>query len=86
MNKRRVTLNLDEDIVEALAATNGSSMSAAANRALREVLQEEANRAAMLRWLAELDEKYGRATPEEMADNEAFLNSLEEPEQQPGAA
>jgi hypothetical protein len=86
MNKRRVTLNLDEDIVEALAATNGSSMSAAANRALRRALQEEANRAALLRWLDVLDEKYGHATPGEHADNEAFLDRLDGSVQHSGAA
>jgi hypothetical protein len=35
----------------------GRSVSAVANGALRRAVQEEANRAAMLRWLDELDEK-----------------------------
>jgi len=62
MTKRRVTLSLDQDVIEALEAleaVSGRSMSAVANEALRDALAAEAHRAALREWLDELDEKYG---------------------------
>ncbi|MGH3550866.1 MAG: BrnA antitoxin family protein [Pseudonocardiaceae bacterium] len=56
MKKRRVTLNLDEDVVEALEAIGGRSMSSVANDALREALEVAAHRAALREWLDELDQ------------------------------
>jgi hypothetical protein len=55
MNKRRVTLNLDEDVVEALEAVGGRSMSSVANDALREALELAAHRLALREWLDEHD-------------------------------
>lgn len=77
MKKRRITLNLDEDVVEALEAMQGRSLSAVANDALREAVAMEAHRAALLRWLDELDAKYGAATPEERAAARALLDAVE---------
>jgi len=76
MKKRRVTLNLDEDVVEALEAMEGKSMSAVANKALREAVESAAHRAALLEWLDELDERYGKATPEEQAEVAAFFDEV----------
>jgi len=45
LNKRRVTLNLDEDLVEALKSFGGRSLSAAANDALRQAVAVQAHRA-----------------------------------------
>lgn len=77
MKKRRVTLNLDEDIVETLESLGGRSLSAAANAALREAVRLDAHRAAMLRWLDELDAKYGAPTEEEKAAADAMLDAFE---------
>ena len=77
MNKRRVTLNLDVDVVEALQAVGGSSMSAIANDALREALESRAHQAELLRWLDELDAKHGAPTEAELAEADAFLDALE---------
>ncbi len=77
MKKRRITLNLDEDVVEALEAMGGRSLSSAANDALAEVVALHAHREAMARWLDELDELYGTATPEEAAEIEQFLDAVE---------
>ena len=77
MNKRRVTLNLGVDVVEALQAVGGSSMSAIANDALREALESRAHQAALLRWLDELDAKHGAPTEAELAEADAFLDALE---------
>lgn len=84
MKKRRITLNLDEDVVEALEGLEGRSLSAAANAALREAVQLEAHRAALLRWLDELDAKYGTPTEEEKAAAEAMLDAFERGEIGPG--
>jgi Arc/MetJ-type ribon-helix-helix transcriptional regulator len=77
MNKRRVTLNLDADVVEALKAVGGDSMSAVANEALREALESAAHRAALLEWMDELNEKYGAPTQEQLDEADAFLDALE---------
>lgn len=76
MKKRRVTLNLDEDVVEALEAVVGRSMSAVANEALREALELEAHRAALLEWLDELDEKHGSASDEQLTEADALLEAV----------
>ncbi len=65
MRKRRVTLSLDEDVVEALEAIGGRSLSATANDALRGAVAEAAHRMALSRWLDELDERHGPPTQEE---------------------
>lgn len=76
MKKRRVTLSLDEDVVEALEAIGGRSMSAVANDALREALELEAHRRALLRWLDELNERYGAPTPEDYAWADEVLDEV----------
>lgn len=65
MKKRRITLNLDEDVVEALEAIGGRSLSATANDALRDAVAVEAHRRALSRWLDELNERFGPPTAEE---------------------
>jgi Arc/MetJ-type ribon-helix-helix transcriptional regulator len=87
MKKRRVTLSLDEDVVEGLEALRARSMSAAANDTLRQALRTEAHRRALLRWLDELDARHGTATPPEAALVEELLDELQGvPAAQHGAA
>ncbi|MGH3480201.1 MAG: BrnA antitoxin family protein [Pseudonocardiaceae bacterium] len=76
MKKRRVTLNLDEDVVEALEAVGGRSMSSVANDALREALEVAAHRAALREWLDELDDKHGAPSPEELAAAKDLLDAV----------
>jgi hypothetical protein len=76
MSKRRVTLTLDEDLIEALGQQHARSLSAAANASLRQAIESDNHRKAARRWLADLDAKYGKATPEEQAENEAFLDEI----------
>lgn len=76
MSKHRVTLTLDEDLIEALQQRSGRSLSAAANAALRQAIESDNHRKAALAWLTELDAKYGKASPEEEAQNEAFLDEI----------
>ena len=77
MSKRRVTLNLDADVAEALKSVSGDSMSAVANEALREALASAAHRVALTAWLDELDAKYGAPTQEQLDQADAFLDSVE---------
>jgi hypothetical protein len=76
MSKRRVTLTLDEDLIEALKHQHARSLSAAANASLRQAIESDNHRKAAAKWLAELDAKYGKATREEQAENEAFLDEI----------
>jgi uncharacterized protein (DUF4415 family) len=76
MSKRRVTLTLDEDVIEALQQQHARSLSAAANASLRQAIESDNHRKAARQWLAELDAKYGGATPEEQSENEAFLDEI----------
>ncbi len=77
MTKRRVTLSLDEDLVEALESVGGRSLSAVANAALRQAVTAEANRAALLHWLDELDEQHGPPTPADLALADDLLDTAE---------
>ena len=79
MKKRRVTLNLDEDVLEALESVQGRSVSAAANDALRGAIAGDAHRAALARWLDELDAAHGAASPAEVAAAERLAEQLELP-------
>jgi len=76
MSKRRVTLTLDEDLVEAFQHREGRSLSAVVNAALREAMESENHRKAALKWLDELNTKYGKATPEETAEIDAWLDEI----------
>jgi hypothetical protein len=76
MTKRRVTLTLDEDLIEAFEQRSARSLSAAVNESLRQSIESDNHRKAALTWLAELDAKYGKATPEEQAENEAWLDEI----------
>jgi hypothetical protein len=77
VNKRRVTLNLDEDVVEALEAVGGRSMSSVANDALREALELAAHRLALREWLDELDDKHGAPSPEQFAAAKALVDAVQ---------
>jgi hypothetical protein len=76
MSKRRVTLMLDEDVIETLQQQHARSLSAATNPSLRQAIESDNHRNAARKWLAELDAEYGGATPDEQAENEAFLDDL----------
>jgi hypothetical protein len=75
--KKRITLSLDDDIVEALQARGARSLSAAANEALREAIADDAHRAALIAWLDELDAARGAPAAEQLAAADALLDALE---------
>lgn len=76
MKKRRVTLNLDADVVEALEAVGGRSLSDTANRALREATAALAHRRALLAWLDELDAAHGAPTADDLAAADRLLDEV----------
>lgn len=80
MKKRRVTLNLDADVVDALEAAGGRSLSDTANRALREATAALAHRKALLAWLDELDAAHGAPGPDELAAADRLLDDVFGPE------
>jgi predicted transcriptional regulator len=86
MKKRRVTMNLDEDVVEALESLGGRSLSAVANDALRRAIATEAHRAALLRWLDELDAEHGGVSPEEVQAIDGLVKDLASESSDRGAA
>ena len=77
MKKRRITLNLDEDVVETLEAVGGRSLSVVANDALIEALESKAHRVALLRWLDELDAEYGAPDTKTLIAADALLDAAE---------
>ena len=80
MRKRRVTLSLDEDVVQALESLGGRSLSASANEALRQAVAVEAHRAALTRWLDELDAVHGSATAQEIEFIDRLVEDLIRPD------
>jgi Arc/MetJ-type ribon-helix-helix transcriptional regulator len=76
MSKRRITLTLDEDVVEALRTVGGDSMSAVANDALREALERRAHQAAVLEWLEEQYGTHGRPSESDYAAADAVLGQF----------
>jgi hypothetical protein len=76
MRKRRITLNLDADVVEALEAMGGASLSAVANDALRQAAESAAHRRALRAWLDELDHELGAPDAAAVAEAEALLDDL----------
>ncbi len=71
--KRRITVNLDEDIVRLLHEMPGSA-SGAVNDAMRARVDEIAHRRALTAWIEALDSEHGAATVRQAAEVSAFLD------------
>jgi hypothetical protein len=76
VKKRRVTLNLDEDVVAALEAAGGRSLSDTANRALRDATVALAHRRALIGWLDELDATHGAPSPADLERADQILDEV----------
>lgn len=76
MTKRRVTWTIDADLLEALEHQGASSVSAAANSAIRRGIEDELHRQAALAWLDELDAIHGAPTPAEQQEASNYLDSI----------
>ncbi|MGH3427147.1 MAG: hypothetical protein ACRD3Q_02160 [Terriglobales bacterium] len=78
MKKRRITLNLSEEVIEALEAIGGKSLSVVADDALSEALASRAHRAALRGWLDELDAQHGAPDSRMLAAADALLDTVEQ--------
>jgi predicted transcriptional regulator len=76
MSKRRITLSLDADVVEAMQSVARGSLSAFANDALRSELERKAHQAALLDWLEELNRKHGEPSDQDYPEADAVLDEL----------
>lgn len=72
--KKRVTVNLDEDLVESLRELDAPSVSAAVNAAVRRAVEREAHRRALECWLDELDGRFGPPSDEDYAAARAVVD------------
>jgi hypothetical protein len=77
MAKRKITVTVDEDLVDAIRAEHGESLSAVVNAALAEEVDRRARRAALGRLLAEWDAAAGSVSPEATAMAEAAFDELD---------
>ena len=76
VNKRRVTLNLDVDLVLALEGMQERSLSAAANAVLRTAVESTAHRAAALDWVRQLSDLHGVPTEQERHEAAGVVDEL----------
>jgi Arc/MetJ-type ribon-helix-helix transcriptional regulator len=72
--KKRITVNLDEDLVEALKELDAPSVSAAVNSAVRDAVEREAHRRALSEWLHELYDRHGPPSEADYAAAQAVLD------------
>lgn len=76
VNKRRVTLTLDADVVSALEGMQERSLSAAANAVLRTAVETSAHRAAALDWVRQLSDLHGAPTEQERHEAAGVVGEL----------
>jgi post-segregation antitoxin (ccd killing protein) len=78
MSKRRITLTLDEDVVEALRSVGGDNLSALANDALRGALERRAHQSALLEWLEEQYATHGHPSDADYTAADAVLAQFDD--------
>jgi post-segregation antitoxin (ccd killing protein) len=76
MAKRKITVTVDEELVERLQH-HGGNLSALVNEALESRLADLARNAALSDLVAELTALYGEPTPAEMAEARAAFDELD---------
>ena len=74
MKKRRITLNLDERVIQVLEAAGGRSLSDTANQALSQYADSVAHRRAALAWIDELNAEFGRPSSDDYAAADTALD------------
>ena len=77
MAKRKITVTVDEDLVDAVQELDVASLSAVVNGALSEEVDRLARRAALGRMLAEWDEAFGRVSEEDLATARAAFDDAD---------
>ncbi len=77
MAKRKITVTVDEELVEAArGAFNAESLSAIVNTALAHEIDRRARRAALGRLLAEWEDQLGPVDPSVLADAESAFDEF----------
>jgi hypothetical protein len=77
MAKQKITVTVDADLVSAIRAAHGETLSAVVNAALAEEVDRRARRAALGRLLAEWDAALGPVPAEAAAMARAAFDELD---------
>lgn len=77
MAKRKITVTVDEELVESVQQLETGSLSSVVNAALAAEVQRRARAAALARQLAEWDDAYGPVSPELSAWAEQVFDDLD---------
>lgn len=77
MAKRKITVTVDEGLVDTVQALGAESLSAVVNEALAHEVERRARAAALGRLLAEWDATYGPVAPEAAAAAAAAFDDLD---------
>lgn len=77
MAKRKITVTVDEDLVDAVQVLGAESLSAAVNRALAAEVDRRARSAALARLLAEWDAALGLVPAAAAADAAAAFDDVD---------
>jgi hypothetical protein len=77
MAKRKITVTVDEDLVDTVQALGPESLSAVVNEALAREVERRARAAALGRLLAEWDATYGPVSAEAAAAAAAAFDDLD---------
>ncbi len=77
MAKRKITVTVDEELVDQVQALGGDSLSAVVNRALGEEVDRRARNAALRRLLAEWDEAFGPVSDTDLREARAILDEAD---------
>ena len=77
MAKRKITVTVDESLVDQVQALGAASLSSVVNEALEREVDRRARNAALRRLLAEWDDSYGPLSPDELAAARADFDDLD---------
>lgn len=77
MTKRRITISIDEDLLDALEGLGGTNLSATASDLLRVGVATTAHHRAMADWLDELEVTFGPPSGAELAAADRLLDAAE---------
>jgi hypothetical protein len=77
MAKRKITVTVDEELVETVQAAGGESLSAVVNAALAQEVERRARRAALGRLLAEWEAAAGPVSEAAAGDARAAFDELD---------
>ncbi|MCA1846381.1 MAG: type II toxin-antitoxin system CcdA family antitoxin [Actinobacteria bacterium] len=77
MAKRKITVTVDEELVDTVSALGAESLSAVVNEALAHEVERRARAAALGRLVAEWDARYGPVSDEAAAAASAAFDDLD---------